>query len=175
MIFIQENAFENVVCKMASISSQPQCVKLMFLWSCFKLFHAPYNIKACNLFSVSQSVSLIMMMTWYGNAILFTGPLWVETARGFPSPMPVIQSFDVIIPPTSTKLKGGYTGITLAVCPSVRLSVCGQNRVRSVSSTILIGSISYLHILSSNFRRCVTCNARFKIQKFEILANFFNL
>ena len=55
----------------------------------------------------------------------------------------------------------------------VRLSICGQNRVRSVSSTILIGSISYLHILSSNFRRCVACNARFKIQKFEILANFF--
>ena len=55
----------------------------------------------------------------------------------------------------------------------VRLYVCGQNRVRSVSSTILIGSISYLHILSSNFRRCVACNARFKIQKFEILAIFF--
>ena len=57
----------------------------------------------------------------------------------------------------------------------VRLSVCGQNRVCSVSSTILIGSISYLHILSSNFRRCVACNAHFKIQKFEILANFLNL
>ena len=70
---------------------------------------------------------------------------------------------NVIIPPASTK----YTGITL--------SVCGQNRVRSVSSTILIGSISYLHILSSNFRRCVTCNARFKIKKLEILANFLNL
>ena len=27
----------------------------------------------------------------------------------------------IIIPPTSTKLKGGYTGITLSVCPSVRL------------------------------------------------------
>ena len=49
----------------------------------------------------------------------------------------------------------------------VRLSVCGQNRVRSVSSTIFIGFISYLHILSSNFRRCVAWNARFKIQKFE--------
>ena len=57
----------------------------------------------------------------------------------------------------------------------VRLSVCGQNRVRSVSSTILIGSISYLHILSSNFRRCVVCNICFNIQKFEILANFLNL
>ena len=27
----------------------------------------------------------------------------------------------IIIPPASTKLKGGYTGITLSVCPSVRL------------------------------------------------------
>ena len=57
----------------------------------------------------------------------------------------------------------------------VRLSFCGQNRVCSVSSTILIGSISYLHILSSNLRRWVACNAGFKIQKFEILANFLNL
>ena len=38
----------------------------------------------------------------------------------------------------------------------VHLSVCGQNRVRSVSSTILIGSILYLHILSSNFRMFVS-------------------
>ena len=56
-----------------------------------------------------------------------------------------------------------YHLVRLSVCPSARLSVCGQNRVRSVSSTILIGSISYLHILSSNLRRCVACNARFKI------------
>ena len=67
----------------------------------------------------------------------------------------------VIIPPASTKLKGGYTGFTssvrlfsrLYVCPSV----CGQNRVHSVTSTILSGSISYLHILSTNFMRCVAC------------------
>ena len=57
----------------------------------------------------------------------------------------------------------------------VRLSVCGHNRARSVSSTILIGSISYLHILSSNLRTCVVCNAHFKISKFEILAYFLNL
>ena len=29
-----------------------------------------------------------------------------------------------IIPPASAKLKGGYTGFTLSVCPSVHLSVC---------------------------------------------------
>ena len=28
-IFIQENAFENIVCEMAAILSRPQCVKLV--------------------------------------------------------------------------------------------------------------------------------------------------
>ena len=59
------------------------------------------------------------------------------------------------------EVERGHTGFTtsvrLSVClsvrPSVCTSVCGQNRVRSVYSTILAGSISYLHILSSNFRR----------------------
>ena len=60
-------------------------------------------------------------------------------------------------------------------CLSVRLSICGQNSVRSVSSRILLGSISYLHILLGNFRRCVACNAHFKIEKFENLVNFLNL
>ena len=76
-----------------------------------------------------------------------------------------------LYPPASTKLIGGILvspcpSVRPSVSPSLRLSVCGQNRVRSVSSTILIGSISYLHILLSNLRRCVACNARFKIQKF---------
>ena len=53
----------------------------------------------------------------------------------------------LIIPPASTKLKGGYTGYWLSVCLSICLSVCGQNRVHSVTSTILPRSISYLHIL----------------------------
>ena len=35
-------------------------------------------------------------------------------------------------------------GILVSPCPSVRPSICGQNLVRSVSSTILIGSISCL-------------------------------
>ena len=66
----------------------------------------------------------------------------------------------LLYPPLQRSWKGVYW------FHLVRLSVCGQNRVRSVSSTILIGSISYLHILSSNFRRCVVCNVCFKIQKF---------
>ena len=64
-----------------------------------------------------------------------------------------------------------------AVQLSGRLSVCGQNRVRSVPSLILARSISYLHILSSNFRRCVAFNFFLfcKMEKFEVLANSLNL
>ena len=66
-----------------------------------------------------------------------------------------------IIPPLQRSWKGGIlVSCRPPVRPSVRLTgrpaVCGQNRVRSVSSAILFGSISYLHILSSNFRRCVS-------------------
>ena len=47
-----------------------------------------------------------------------------------------------------------------------RLSVCWHNRVRPVSSTILVGSISYMHIVSSKFRRCAPYKVCFKIQTF---------
>ena len=35
-----------------------------------------------------------------------------------------VQSVALFIPPASTKLKGGYTGFTLSICPSVCPSVC---------------------------------------------------
>ena len=73
----------------------------------------------------------------------------------------------IIIPPASTKLKGEYTGITLSVCSSVCLLVSGQNPVCSVSSTPSSDSISYLHIWSSNFRRCVAYNGRFNIKNLK--------
>ena len=56
--------------------------------------------------------------------------------------------------PTFKEVERGYTGFTL--------SVCGQNHVCSVSSKIVARSISYLHILSSNLRRCVACKVCFK-------------
>ena len=65
--------------------------------------------------------------------------------------------------PCFNGVEGGYTGFM----SSVRLSVCGQNRVRSVSSIILVGSISYLHFLLSNFRRCVACKGYCIILKFD--------
>ena len=81
----------------------------------------------------------------------------------------IVKTMPLLYPPLQRSWKGG---ILVSPCPSLRLSICGQNRVHSVSSTILIGSISHLHILSSNFRRCAACNTRFKIQKF---LNFLNL
>ena len=44
----------------------------------------------------------------------------------------------------------GYICFTM----SVRLTVCAQNNVRSVSSIILAWSILYQHILSNKVRRC---------------------
>ena len=62
--------------------------------------------------------------------------------------------------------------VRLSVC---KMSVCGQNHVRSVSSTILVRSISYLHILSSNFTRCVACNGCFKSWNFGEFFKFVTL
>ena len=63
----------------------------------------------------------------------------------------------IIIPPHFNEVERGvywFRVVRPSVCPSVRPSVrltvrpsvCGQNGVRSVTSTILAGSISYLHI-----------------------------
>ena len=101
-------------------------------------------------------------------------PLWrhcngYETSRGLFS---FSVNFDkgasqetelVIIPSASMKLKGGYTGFTLSVCPSV----CGRKYVRPVSSTIPAGSNPYSYILSNNFGRCVTRKVCCKIPKFQ--------
>ena len=77
-------------------------------------------------------------LAWYISA---------EWTAGFISPL-----WNYIIIPPSMKLKGG---ILVLHCLSIRPSLCGQNRAHFVCSTILAGSISYLHILLSNFRRCV--------------------
>ena len=88
-----------------------------------------------------------------------------------PVTKPVYHRYTTAIPPVYKASipplqQNQYTGFTwsvhLSVCPSVRPSICpsicGRNCVCSVSSTMLAGSISYLHILSSNFRRCVACS-----------------
>ena len=83
-------------------------------------------------------------------------------------------SVEFIIRPAGTKLKGGilvsrHPSVPLSVCPCVCPSICGQNCVCSVSCAILAGSILYLHILSGNFRWCVTYNVFSKILKLVFL------
>ena len=82
-------------------------------------------------------------------------------------PMPGRMVFN--IPPAQQSCWGVYW------FHSVRLSVHPASRVRFVVPTVLVGSISYLYILSSNFRRCVACKVTHKIFKFEFLAIFLNL
>ena len=77
--------------------------------------------------------------------------------------------------PHTTKLLGGYIGFTRSVCPSVRPSVHPASCVCSVTPTVLVGSFSYLYILLSNFRRCVTCKGSRTISKFDFLVIFLNL
>ena len=73
--------------------------------------------------------------------------------------------------PSPTKFKVGHIGFTL----SVRVSVCGRDHVRSVSSTILGGCISYLWIFSCNCRSCVSYLEFCKIPRFESFASFFKI
>ena len=56
---------------------------------------------------------------------------------------------------------------------SVCLSVRPASRVRSVAPTVLVGSFSYSYILSSNFRRCVTCKGPSKFGNLNF-GNFCN-
>ena len=65
--------------------------------------------------------------------------------------------FDLLYP-SHNEVVGGYIGFTpsvhMSICPSIRPSVRPSIRpashVRSVVPTVLVGSISYLYILSSN-------------------------
>ena len=68
---------------------------------------------------------------------------------------------DWLYPPPNKVVWGVYWfhSVRLSVRPCVRPASC----VRSVASTVLVGSISYLYILSSNFRMCVGCKVSCKI------------
>ena len=73
-------------------------------------------------------------------------------------------------PPASTKLKGGYTGFTLSVCPSVD---------RIVSALYLqqyLWDPFHIHILSSNLRMCVRVMfvSKFKKLKFWRILSIYN-
>ena len=104
-------------------------------------FYKPFGI-------VSWQVWIILVKLW------FTNNIYADHRFIIPSPR---------------EMKGVYWfrySVRLSVCPSVLLSVCGKNRVRSVSLTILTGSF---HICTSLY---TTCNVVFKIPS---LTNSLNL
>ena len=78
-----------------------------------------------------------------------------------------------IIPSAQRSCRGVYW--FHSVRPSVCPPVCPASCVSSVAATVLVGSISYLHILSSNFRRCVTYKVFCKILIFGIFKKFVTL
>ena len=87
---------------------------------------------------------------WISWLFLQTYLLDQKVSSDFP-----VQFVNYIYAPCFNKVERGvywFHLVSQSVCPSI----CGQNHVSSVSPTILIGSFSYLYILSSNFRSCVT-------------------
>ena len=136
--------------------------------------NVPDNLFKC-IGKMGECRTLIILQKYPKNMAHSLPPVmgcFCELKSGLPMVHPNNYSSCFIIPPLQRSWKGG---ILVSPCPSVCLSVCGQNSVRSVSSTILIGPILYLHILSSNFRRCVTCKGCLKFQKFKNLANSLNV
>ena len=81
----------------------------------------------------------------------------------------------MLLYPLYNEVVGGYIGFTPSVRLSIRPCVCPASHVRSVVPTVLVGSISYLYVLTSNFRRCVACKVSYKIKIFGISFNFLTL
>ena len=82
----------------------------------------------------------------------------------------------IIIPPPHDKVVGGYIGFTQYIRPSVRPSIRPASRVRSLVPTVLVGSISYLYILSNVSRETFFANIQklnfwhfFKICNFDFI------
>ena len=109
--------------------------------------------------------------------IYMTRPPWVYHTPIPPPPPPPPPPTPHPHPPPPPHPQRSCWGVYwfYSVCPSIHPSVCPTSGVCSVGPTVLVGSISYLHILSSNFRRCVAFKASCTISKFVILAIFLNL
>ena len=125
------------------------------------------NLGVVNLETCLCSRHLTSFATkWLVNIVYFLANLMVSVESR-------IFRCVLFIIPSMKSMRGILVSPCSSVRSSVHLSVCGQNRVRSVSSTISVGSISYLHILSS--RRCDACKVCYKIHRFKILPNSLNL
>ena len=115
-----------------------------YKYLCLMLFH--FSISYPRYVLAQGQYSSKSFVKWLGKS--FYTPHLMKLVRGY-------TGFILLYPPAEQSCRGVYW------FHLVHLSVCEQNRVCSVSSTILAGSILYLHTLSSNFRKCVTCNSKF--------------
>ena len=83
-------------------------------------------------------------------------PLWCHCNAAIKPVLGACVTHSFIIPPASKKLKGGYAGFTLSVCPSDRLSVC--------PSVDRIVSALYLQQYSSDpFYICTSYQATWEV------------
>ena len=73
-----------------------------------------------------------------------------------------------------TRKKKQVCGAACFMAAEIKFSkdVCPASRVCSVAATVLVGFISCLYILSSNFRRCVTFNLFVKCQDWQFFKFF---
>ena len=89
-------------------------------------------------------------------------------------PKDPINNKSSLYPPNNEVVGGVYWFHSFR--PSVRPSICPTSRVRSVAPTVLVGSIAYSYILSSNFRRCVGYKVFFaKFKNLNFWHFFLNL
>ena len=87
----------------------------------------------------------------------------------------VFNTFSRVGQCTGLLLYPRFNEVGPSVRPSVRPSVCmSMDEIVSALylTQYLLDPISYLHISSSNLRRCVSCKAFCKISKSEVLAIF---
>ena len=97
-IFIQENAFENVVCEMTAISSRPQCVKISFygwsLWWAINCSSNGFAPKRRQAITWSNYV-LFYSVSWDANMCHWSGGLFQVMVYGLlgTKPLPEIKSY----------------------------------------------------------------------------------
>ena len=121
-----------------------------------------YHFKSLHIISRHYKKSLLRSQIYHGYEELSTDtnyPIWRRQK------LPYMKK---------TRKKKQVCGAACFMAAEIKFSedVRPASRVRSVALTVLVGSISYLYILSSNFRRCVACEVSGKIWKFEFLAIF---
>ena len=145
---------------------KPLSTLMVRIMRCYLLFE--FDSDTC---SKSCVVSYTHYCAQRFTACNITGPTWPMFMSLIAHNMNYISQYKFNhYTPRTRKLWGVYWfhSVRLSVHLSVRLAF----RDRSVAPTVLVGSISYLYILSSNLRRCVMCTVSCKIAKFQFLAIF---